>query len=192
MAINRSGTQNVISKEAYLALIREANIDNEFYDDPSEEFSDEYSSNSWVPSVSPAKENLLYFRARQKEEERYRPIDALNMKRAEIVELLRDHSQFQVGEFNMNIRIVDVVPEGRKLTDDIRFSISVKQKKTRTPGGFPCNMTYNMNFKKDNRFKSYPWVSLFSTNGWANNVPLSEVVVIIKYLQLTQRLNAFT
>lgn len=191
MAIARNGNQNIISKEAYLALIREA-MDNEIYDEPIEEFSDEYSSNSWIPSVSPAKENLLYFKARRKEEEKYRPIDALNMKREEIVESLRDHSQFQVGEFSMSICMNDIVPEDSKLTDDIKFSISVKQKKTRTPGGFPCNMTYDMNFKKDNRFKSYPWVSLFSTSGWASNVPLSEVVIIIKYLQLTQRLNAFT
>jgi hypothetical protein len=189
MAIVRSGS--VISKQEYLSLIAEANIENDMYGDHYDDNADEYYPDSWLPSVSPAKERLLYFKARQKEIEENKVVDAMNMKRDEIVGSIKKYTHLNIGEFVVSLTMIGDVPEDRKFGKS-SFTISVKQEKTKTPGGFPCRITCNMDFKKDNRFKSYPWVSQFDRQGVASGVPFEDTICIIKYLQLTQRLNAFT
>jgi len=184
-------TTNTISKEAYLDLIELANIDENICDEIDED-GGFYRSSSWEASENDGERKLAYFRSRKKEIEERRVADIFHSKREEIIALIRKYTNFKIGEFEANLYMIGNIGDDEKLTDDIMFDVSIKQKKTRTPGGFPCNMSYGMNFAKDNRFKHYPWVKLFDSNGEASRVPLSEAITIIKYLQFTQRFSAFT
>jgi hypothetical protein len=174
-----------ISKEEYLKLIESAQIDEE-------DTMDDYSNipeSAWIPAESPAKDQMNRARAANS----HGVIDVLKYKKEQIKDALYKCINLQVGEFIIHVEEYHGRPNIKKTAPlaELTMDVSIMQERYQTPSGAPCKMAYKMDFFRDNRFATRPWLTYFNSNGAAHNIPVDTVVDIVRWMQALRRMNAF-
>lgn len=107
-------------------------------------------------------------------------IDLTNVKAEDIEEKLNQSTRFSVGTFQICIS-----------ADGQSFRVTVCESITKTPGGFPCKMDNPINFEKDKRFKTRPWLQ-YTYKNMVNNITKDIVIDIIRWLIMLRKMIAFT
>ena len=167
-----------MSNEEYLKLI-------ESLDQEDEDYCDDIPEDAWFPSESAVK----------KKEVPARNIDALNLNKDKIKEILYETSSIDVGSFIVRVNAYHGFPvkigEFEVPNSTLTLDHSLWERKHKTFSGHPCNMVYRLNILKDDRFVGRTWLDHFETFGGALDVPIDTVVDIIKWLQTIQKYPAF-
>lgn len=172
---------STISKEDYLKLLEELSRDE---DNPYDIETYPIPEEAWMPAESHAKEKMKIVNHSG-------TIDILNYKKNKIQEALYKCMSMKIGRYLLKINEYHGIPNKKGETADLKMDIAVWEMKFTTPSGAPCRMEYRMNFHKDSRFATRPWLNLFSASGMADDVPVETVVDIIKWLQVIQKIGAF-
>lgn len=171
-----------ISKETYLKL-----LESLAEQDDLESYESTYiPEESWIPSESRAKEEMMKARARNQG-----TVDCLKLKKDKIKEAIYKNSNIKVGEFMIKITEYHGLLDKKGVGTDLKMDLSVWQTKYKTPSGNPCKMDYRMDFSKDNRFINRPWLNYFGPGGSAHNMPVEILIDVIKWMQIIQKLTAF-
>jgi hypothetical protein len=172
---------NNISKEEYLRLLEEL-ANEEDYGEDQEDTS--VPEDSWIWGESPNKEKIKKLQYQS-------VIDVTKFKKDKIQDALYKTSTIQCHEFTIKIAAYHGRPEKVTSNNDLSMDIVVWEKRYKTPSGNPCNMDFKKDFFKDNRFSNRPWLTYFSANGSADDIPVKTVVEIIRWMQGIKRMTAF-
>lgn len=119
-----------------------------------------------------------------------RSIDVTNMKKNEIMSYINTRSEFTIGNFIVH------VDEGDK---EDHVNIHILENQYKTASGFPCNMLVKKDIVADKRFSSCPWLPYFYHNSkygsvprkTAYDVPIDEIINIIKWIKAINKMTAF-
>jgi len=169
-----------ISMEEFLKLIKEVMEEEENLKEDDE---------AWIPSTSKILEK--YNKSKKNlSSNKSGSIDVTNMKKDEILKYIKIRNEFKVGDFIIH------VSDGSK-EDHVNIHILENQRKTAS--GFPCNMLVKKDVIKDKRFSSCPWISYFYYNckygktsrRTAIDVPVEEIINIIKWVKAINKMTAF-
>lgn len=164
-------------RKEYLKYLKEL-TDGQYSFDDEPEIPDT-TDDSWIWAEPPAKEKMknIVFNGM---------VDATNLRKADIKKALSKAQNIQVGAFTLRIRDF----YGKDPLEKGVLSFSVLERKTKTPNGHPCNMDYDTDLSKDNRFNDRPWLSYFKGSS-ARDVPIDTIVDIVKWMQAIKKLSAF-
>jgi len=158
----------------YLQYLTDQQYD--YSDEPEEE---KIPDDAWIWADPPEKEKMknIIFNG---------VIDATNLRKSEIKKAIGQSKNIKVGNFT--IRLVDFY--GRGPLDKGTLSLRIYEKRTQTPTGQPCNMDYDAELHKDDRFNGRPWLSYFE-GSYGREIPIDTIVDIVKWMQVIKKLTAF-
>jgi hypothetical protein len=114
-------------------------------------------------------------------------VDATNFKKSKLLDAICKYTNIKVGKFTLRIDSYRSHPLNKSLNMDIVLYETCYK----SPSGNPIKIDYRVNLSQDNRFINKPWLSEFTTEGKAFNLPEETVVDIVKWLQMLTKLIAF-
>lgn len=117
-----------------------------------------------------------------------------NTKKESIKEALFQGTIFQVGIFTIKITKYSSDPDDKKTNQDLKVDLSLLQEIKKTPSGAPCKMQNKIHLKNDSRFTNCAWLKYIQPgfdSSKLKDVPMNEVVDIIRWLQGLTRMSAF-
>jgi hypothetical protein len=117
-------------------------------------------------------------------------IDLSTIKKENIKDKLFNHTMFKVGIYTIRITRYSSDPNDSK-NKDLSLDLSFLYDETKTPSGIPCEMQYKFEPSKDNRFNQCSWLKYLTNSSTMKNVPIDEVVEIIRWFQGVHRMTAF-
>lgn len=134
---------------------------------------------AWIPAESNVKNKLknITFNG---------VIDCTKLRSKDIKGAIGKAKNLQVGTFL--IRIEDYCGEDPLIQG--KLSIEIWERLSRTPTGQPCNMDYRADLTLDTRFTGRPWLKYFHRS-WATDVPIENIIEIVRWMQAIKKLTAF-
>jgi hypothetical protein len=117
-------------------------------------------------------------------------IDFSKVKSSQIKDTLFKGNNIKVYDFIIHINFFHGSPikDGTNLTVDV--SLFHEQHKTKLSGK-PCKMMTPFNITKDDRFANRSWLFYFK-GSHGKEIPIDILVEIIRWMQVVQKLAAFT
>lgn len=165
-----------LTDQEYLALIQQL-VDQQY-----DEAIDDYNIDKmeWIPAESEIKKKLESLN-------RSGMIDLTTVKSSLLKEEIKKCANLKIGSFK--VTLTHIHPNPTK--GDVGYDLKIRETKTKTPSGQPCNVEYSADILKDSRFKGRPWLKYFKDGSYASNVPIDTIVEIVRWMQAIKKLTAF-
>jgi hypothetical protein len=164
-----------LSKEDYIKLIERLVDHYDLEDDDSFEELE----NTWIPSVSKAKEKF-------NKSLNGSLVDLSNVKKDQIEDYIYKHHDIKVGNFLLKIIKYSIKPSELQQShkSDLEVDVIIYEYNN-------LNMVDKVDVQKDSRFISRPWRDSFNTFKTAKNLDIQSTVDIIRWLQALSRIGCF-